>query len=259
MNWLDAEMAKAEEQEQQNEQPVVSEAASFEDIQAGADKKVIEQIQADDEEADAMEEFEQLLKKKKKKKKSKKKKKEILADLDSTAASSSSSSRPWDGTERDYTYSEMLDRVFSLIREKNPNLAQRKAAVLPPPQLKRMGKKTMWSNFHQICTIMHRSMEHVISYFYAELGTDGSVDGNKRLIIKGRYVPKQIEQLLKKYIVEYVTCHMCRSPDTTLTRDAVTRLYFLNCGNCGSTRTVLPIKGGFHATTRSERRAARNK
>ncbi len=26
---------------------------------------------------------------------------------------------------------------------------------------------------------------------------------------------------------EYVTCHMCKNPETTLTRDSVTRLYFL--------------------------------
>jgi len=33
--------------------------------------------------------------------------------------------------------------------------------------------------------------------FYAELG---SIDGNQRLLIKGKYVQKQIESLLKKYI-----------------------------------------------------------
>lgn len=45
----------------------------------------------------------------------------------------------------------------------------------------------------------------------------------------GKYVPKYIESLLRKYIVEYVTCQMCRSPNTTLTRDAVSRLYFVHC------------------------------
>jgi translation initiation factor 2 subunit 2 len=44
----------------------------------------------------------------------------------------------------------------------------------------------------------------------AELGTEGSLDGNQRLVVKGRYVHRQIESLLKKYIMEYVSCHMCR-------------------------------------------------
>ncbi len=48
----------------------------------------------------------------------------------------------------------MLERVFSLLREKNPNLAVRKRHVMPPPQLVRVGtRKTMWANFAQICQL----------------------------------------------------------------------------------------------------------
>ena len=91
----------------------------------------------------------------------------------------------------------------------------------------------------------------------AELGTEGSIDGNQRLVIRGKYVPKYIESLLRKYIVEYVTCKMCRSPNTTLTKDSVSRLYFMHCDDCGSSRSVAPIRAGFHAQTRADRRAAR--
>ena len=49
---------------------------------------------------------------------------------------------------------QMLERVFSLLREKNPNLAVRKRHVMPPPQLVRVGtRKTMWANFAQICQL----------------------------------------------------------------------------------------------------------
>jgi translation initiation factor 2 subunit 2 len=96
-----------------------------------------------------------------------------------------------------------------------------------------------------------------MSFVSAELGSEASLDGSMRLILKGRYVPKQAESLLKKYIMEYVTCHMCRNPDTSLTRDAVTRLYFLQCEACGSRRSVAPIKSGFHATMRADRKAAK--
>lgn len=157
--------------------------------------------------------------------------------------------------ERDYTYMELLERVFALLRDKNPNLTVRKRHVMPPPQLVRVGtRRTMWANFAQICQLMHRSLEHVMSFLLAELGTEGSIDGNQRLIIKGRFQPKQIESLLKKYIIEYVTCHMCRNPETTLTRDSLTRLYFIQCESCQSTRSVAPIKSGFHATMRTDRR-----
>lgn len=56
--------------------------------------------------------------------------------------------------DRDYNYTEMLERVFSLLHEKNPNLSVRKRHVMPPPQLVRVGtRKTMWANFAQICQL----------------------------------------------------------------------------------------------------------
>lgn len=57
--------------------------------------------------------------------------------------------------------------------------------------------------------------------------------------------------------VEYVSCSMCRNPETTLTRDSVTRLYFIQCESCNSRRSVAPIKTGFHATNKVDRRKAK--
>lgn len=40
-------------------------------------------------------------------------------------------------------------------------------------------------------------------------------------------------------------CHTCKSPETQLTKD--TRLFFLQCTNCGSRCSVTAIKSGFKA------------
>jgi translation initiation factor 2 subunit 2 len=50
---------------------------------------------------------------------------------------------------------------------------------------------------------------------------------------------------------------MCRNLETALTRDSESRLYFMNCKACGSSRSVQAIKAGFHATARGERKKAR--
>ena len=71
------------------------------------------------------------------------------------------------------------------------------------------------------------------------------MDGNQRLVIKGRFQQKQIETVLKKYIVEYVTCKICKSAETLLSKE--NRLYFVQCQTCGSTRSVGAIKTGFVA------------
>lgn len=158
-----------------------------------------------------------------------------------------------------YTYDELLDRVVDLLTANHPDLVVKKRTRIKPPQLQLMSsKKTLWVNFQEICSMMQRDPHHVYQFFMAELGTEGSIDGNQRLIIRGKYVAKYIESLLRKYVVEYVTCEMCRSPHTVLQKDAASRLYFCQCQDCGSRRSVAPIRSGYHATSRADRRAARN-
>lgn len=165
----------------------------------------------------------------------------------------------WLGSDRDYTYDELLNRVFEIIIEKNPGMAagQKPKFVMRPPQVLRVGtKKTSFANFTEICKALHRQPKHLLDFLLAELGTSGSVDGNSQLIIKGRFQSKQIENVLRRYIKEYVTCHTCRSPETILQKD--TRIFFLQCESCGSRCSVASIKSGFQAVT-SKRAAIRAK
>ncbi|KAK2155827.1 hypothetical protein LSH36_230g04021 [Paralvinella palmiformis] len=156
----------------------------------------------------------------------------------------------WQDTDRDYSYDELLNRVFNIMREKNPDMVagEKKKFVMKPPQVMRVGtKKTSFSNFSEICKMLHRQPKHLLQFLLAELGTSGSIDGNNQLIIKGRFQQKQIESVLRRYIKEYVTCHTCHSPETILQKD--TRLYFLQCETCGSRCSVTSIKSGFQAVT----------
>jgi len=169
------------------------------------------------------------------------------------------SSTSWFGSDRDYTYDELLKRVFEIILDKNPDMAagRKPKFVMRPPQVLRVGtKKTSFANFTDICKTLHRQPKHLLDFLLAELGTSGSMDGNQQLIIKGRFQPKQIENVLRRYIKEYVTCHTCRSPETVLQKD--TRLFFLQCDSCGSRCSVASIKSGFQAVT-SKRAAIRAK
>ncbi|GMN23306.1 hypothetical protein TIFTF001_000066 [Ficus carica] len=162
---------------------------------------------------------------------------------------------PWEGSDRDYLYeeipyvqlSELLGRVFNILRENNPELAgDRRRTVMRPPQVLREGtKKTVFVNFMDLCKTMHRQPDHVMAFLLAELGTSGSLDGQQRLVVKGRFAPKNFEGILRRYINEYVICLGCKSPDTILSKE--NRLFFLRCEKCGSGRSVAPIKAGFVA------------
>lgn len=195
--------------------------------------------------------------------KKKKKKKVIVDDGDEEkpeeGEDSKTNDQTWGDTDRDYTYDELLKRVFDIMREKNPDMVagEKKRFVMKPPQVMRVGtKKSSFSNFSEICKMLHRQPKHLLAFLLAELGTSGSIDGNSQLIIKGRFQQKQIESVLRRYIKEYVTCHTCRSPETILQKD--TRLYFLQCETCGSRCSVASIKSGFQAVT-SKRAAIRAK
>eukprot|EP00798_Chlamydomonas_sp_ICE-L_P024013 gene24013-9587_t len=155
----------------------------------------------------------------------------------------------WSNEDRDYTYEELLDRVFGILREKNPELTgERRRTVLKPPQVAREGtKKTVFTNFMDLCKAMNRQNEHVSAYLMAELGTSGSLDGSQRLIVKGRFLPKSFETVLRRYVNEYVLCPGCKSVDTLLDKDSATRLMHLRCQQCGASRTVKPITSGFVA------------
>ena len=146
-------------------------------------------------------------------------------------------------------YNQLLQRFFALLHERNPDLAggSVRSFKIPPPSCLREGnKKTIFANLPEIAKRLKRSDEHITQFLFAEMGTTGSVDASKRLVIKGKFQSKQIENILRRYIVEYVTCKTCKSPDTELIKGEA-RLNYLQCNSCSSRRSVIAIKSGFSA------------
>eukprot|EP00939_MAST-03C_sp_MAST-3C-sp1_P001136 g1136.t1 len=142
----------------------------------------------------------------------------------------------------DYEYSDMLNYAFEVMRKRNPNFGKTKRYVMKPPLVARIGsKKTSWTNFTEICEILERDPQHLLSFYLAELSTEGTIDGSGRLTFKGIFRSPKIQQTLVKYIKLYVTCGNCKSPKTRLEKDQATRLYFLTCNECGASRSVSTV------------------
>lgn len=100
-------------------------------------------------------------------------------------------------------YNMLVTRFFSLIHSHHPDMLATgsRSYKIPPPQCLREGnRKTIFANIGDICKRMKRSDDHVMQFLFAELGTSGSVDGSRRLVIKGRFQQKQIENVLRRYI-----------------------------------------------------------
>lgn len=162
--------------------------------------------------------------------------------------------------DEDIPYEVMLQRLYQQLHDDNPKLASREHLnkKVKPPTITRLGTtRSCWSNFKSCCDSLQRESDHVQNFFLSELGATGSIDGDFRLIIKSKIISKTMEGLLRKYIDQYVRCYLCKSMDTYLERDQLTRLHFLKCRVCTSQRSVLPIKHGYQATTKSDRKNER--
>ena len=184
---------------------------------------------------------------------------DALAEVGSQGNVEITEGEPTEDDTREYSYEELLTRVFDIMRAKNPNMIEggKRKFVMKPPQVVRVGtKRTSFVNFTDICKILHRQPKHLLAFLLAELGTSGTVDGTNQLIIKGKFQQKHIENVLKRYIKEYVTCHTCRSPETILHKE--TRLFFLQCETCGSRCSVASIKSGYQAVTTKRARLKNN-
>lgn len=167
--------------------------------------------------------------------------------------------QPWDGTDRDYTYNELVLRAFQFLYGKGSSGGRRtggkKKISLPLPVVAREGtKKTVFMNFGSTCKQIHRQPDHLLQYIGSELGTTGNIQDGGRLVLKGRFSAEAILKVLKAYMMEYVICTSCKSPDTVLMRDANTRLYFVSCESCGAKRSVAAITFGFRAQTDRRKR-----
>ena len=160
--------------------------------------------------------------KKAKKKKKKKKRKHKSKDKASAAVGAI----PADG--EDWTYDQLLTRVFETIHAANPDHDNASTTVeLEAPALVRVGtKKTGIVNFKEICEAMNRPLEHVLSFVLAELGTTGTFAADHRLTLKGRFQNRHIENVLRHYVSNYLICQNCHSPNTVLTKGASCTVVF---------------------------------
>lgn len=164
-----------------------------------------------------------------------------------------------------YSYTFLLGRLQDSLRRDHPshpslrseNRQQR--SHVPPPQLAKVGgRRVSVTNFGAIVEALKRDAAHVQAFLLAELATTGSLDGSgESLTLASTLQAKHVEQLLRKYVHEYVICGQCKSLDTVLLKAEKARDSLLVCKCCNAERTLSTIKVGFQAVRRGERRACR--
>lgn len=91
----------------------------------------------------------------------------------------------------------------------------------------------------------------------SELGCEGNIGSNDEMVLVGRYQAKHFSRLIRKYIEDYVKCKDCKGYQTSIVKEANTRLTYLKCKKCQASRTVQQIGSQFKATKRGQRKKDR--
>lgn len=120
-----------------------------------------------------------------------------LAEVDTTAEANGTEKPAKASADGVMSYDQLLKRFYEQLHLSQPDRGSlsTKNLKIPPPQCLREGnKKTIWANISEIAERLKRTDEHITQFLFAELGTTGSVDGSRRLVIKGRFQAKQIER-----------------------------------------------------------------
>lgn len=137
-----------------------------------------------------------------------------------------------------YDYDMMLNRIYDDL-EKNHITNFKYKNTLKMPIVQRFGsKKTGWINFKEFCENINREQLHILNFVVNELSTEASIDGKSNLVIKGLYTQKNIENILKKYVILFIKCSICCGIQTTMRREKINRLYFIDCLSCKSSRAL---------------------
>lgn len=147
-----------------------------------------------------------------------------------------------------HSYEEMLKCAFESMHSANIGSTASKKLSLPAIGLTKKAKKTIFTNFVEICRILKRDVEHVKQYICTEQNAEASIDGNGGLVISGRLQSTTIEKLINQYVNQFVKCPVCGSTNTELEKR--NRLLFILCKQCTAQRSINQIRAGYKFNTK---------
>ena len=132
----------------------------------------------------------------------------------------------------EYNYDELLRRARSQIPEVG---VKSERLEIPRLQYGRIGMRTVIYNFKEAAEALDRDPQHLLKFLTGEMATAATVQGS-RVIFQGKFSEDTFVRLIQRYQESYVTCPICKRPDTKIVKEK--RLSFLVCQACGAKSSV---------------------
>jgi translation initiation factor 2 subunit 2 len=131
-----------------------------------------------------------------------------------------------------FNYDDLLKRACEQLPEVQ---AKQERLELPRIFIQTVGMRTIISNFKEIADALDRDPQHLIKFLTREMATAATFH-EARAIFQGKFRSDSFERLLQRYLEGYVTCPVCKRPDTRLVKEK--RLSFLVCNACGAKSSI---------------------
>ena len=131
-----------------------------------------------------------------------------------------------------YDYDELLKRARVQMPEV---MLKRERLIMPRLFVSMVGMRTTINNFKEVADLLDRDPQHTLKFLTREMATAATYhDG--RAIFQGKFPRDTFERLLQRYTDSFVTCPVCKRPDTKIVKEK--RLSFLVCNACGARSSI---------------------
>jgi translation initiation factor 2 subunit 2 len=136
------------------------------------------------------------------------------------------------GNPMNYNYDELLKRA----RAEVPEVTLKKERLeMPRLFVTMVGMRTTISNFKEVAETLDRDPQHILKFLTREMATAATYNDG-RAIFQGKFPRDTFERLLQRYMEGFVTCPVCKRPDTKIIKEK--RLSFIVCNACGAKSAV---------------------
>jgi len=132
----------------------------------------------------------------------------------------------------EYDYEELLKRARSQIPEVT---SKHERLELPKLAHSVIGMRTVIFNFRETAEALNRDSKHLLKFLTREMATAATMQ-ESRVIFQGKFSRETFERLLQRYMEQFVTCPICKLPDTKIMKEK--RLSFLVCEACGAKSSI---------------------
>ncbi|HLN46262.1 MAG TPA: translation initiation factor IF-2 subunit beta [Candidatus Sulfotelmatobacter sp.] len=131
-----------------------------------------------------------------------------------------------------YDYDDLLKRGCAQIPEVS---LKRERLELPMLFVNTVGMRTIINNFKDVAAALDRDPQHILKFLTREMATAATYHEG-RAIFQGKFGRDSFARLLQRYTESFVTCPVCKRPDTKIVKEK--RLTFLICNACGARSSI---------------------